>query len=279
MPSWSKISMRWLPRSATKRRPSESNASAWGVRNSPCSVPIRPHSVMNVPSGGELQDATGGARLAALRYRPCGGHALAAVSVRDVDAAVRPGDHVGRLVELVRAASRLARRAEAHQQLARGAELVDLMPLGPLLVPREVGHPYVAVGIHVDAVRGDHDAAAEVRQHLPGVAVELEDRVDGVGVAVDPHAAAEGSGAAALVCPDLAVARVDVDTGGRAPLPAFGQVAPIRHHGRGRVRQTVTRDRVARRRGRGWLGRCLGLADARPECQNSADEQRAHQVS
>ena len=219
MPSWSKISMRWFPRSATKRRPCESNASAWGVRNSPCRVPIRPHSRMNVPSGANfrMRPVAPDSRPAAIARG--GGHALAAVSVRDVDAAVRPGDHVVRLVELVRAGSRLARRAEAHQQLAVRAELVDLMPLGPRLVPREVGHPDVAAGVHVDAVRRDHDAPAEVRQHLPGVAVEFEDGVDGVRVAVDGHARAERSGAAALVGPDLAVDRVDVDAGRSIPTP------------------------------------------------------------
>ena len=144
-----------------------------------------------------------------------------------------PGDHVVRLVELVGAGPRLARRAEAHQQLAVGAELVDLVSLRPLPVPHEVGHPDVAVGVHVDAVRRDHDAAAEVRQHLPRVAVELEDRVDGVGVAVDGHAPAERAGAAALVGPDVAVERVDVDAGGRAHTrpsgrsPQFGTTVAV----------------------------------------------------
>ena len=174
------------------------------------------------------------------------------------------------MVELVGAGPRLARRAEAHQQLAVGAELVDLMALGSLTVPHEVGHPDVAVGVHVDAVRRDHDAAAEVRQHLPRVAVELEDRVDGVGVAVDGHAPAERAGAAALVGPDVAVERVDVDAGGRAPRPAFGQVAPVRDHGRGRIRQTLARDRVALR---------LGLGCARPQHESGAGDQRGHQVS
>ena len=155
-----------MPRSATQSRPCASKANACGVRNSPCRTPIWPHSLMKVPSTEYF-------RMRAVRpasrpslHRLVGRHTLTAVAVGDEDAPVRRGNHVVGLVELVRSVAWLPRRAEAHQELAVGAELVHLMPLRPVVVTGEIRHPDVALRVDMDAVRGDHDAAAEVGEYL-----------------------------------------------------------------------------------------------------------------
>ena len=134
------------------------------------------------------------------------------MAVGDVDAAVGPDDDVVGLVELAIGVARLAGDAEAHQLLALLVELVDLVAPVACLVAGEVGDPDVAVLVDVDAVRRHHGALAEVGEHLAGVAIELEDRIDRVVLAVD-GAAAGGAGAAALVAPDVAVLRIDVEPG------------------------------------------------------------------
>ena len=65
----------------------------------------------------------------------------------------------------------------------------------------------------------------------------------GVGFAVDGAAAraAGRAGAAALVGPDVAVLRVDVDAGGRAPRAPGGQLAPVPGDVGCRVRQPLRR--------------------------------------
>src|SRR5438105_4220805 len=133
------------------------------------------------------------------------------------------------------------------------------LPLSPgaRLVAGEVGHPHVAVLVDRDAVRRHHDALAEIREHRAGVSIELEDRIDRVDLAIDRAAAgaAGGRGAAALVGPDVAVDRIDVDAGGCAPPPAGGQLAPVAMDDRRRVWQPAAGNRIGggmfRRRRRG----------------------------
>src|SRR6185503_20466223 len=165
--------------------------------------------------GRELADA---ARRAVLEPLGNGGgrrHSLGIVSVSHEDAAVRPDDDVVGLVELAIGVASFAGDAETQDLLALRAELVDLVPLGARLVAGEVGHPHVAVLVYRDAVRRHHHALAEVGQDGARVAVELEDRIDRVDVAIDRAATCTGGrgSAAALVGPDVAVARIDVDTG------------------------------------------------------------------
>src|SRR5262245_323312 len=110
------------------------------------------------------------------------------MSVGDKDAAVWPDDHVVGLIELTVGRSGFASGAEAQQLLALRAELVDLMALGSFLVRREVRNPDVAVLVDGNAVRRDHDALAEVGEHLASAPIELEDRVDRRVVAIDRSA-------------------------------------------------------------------------------------------
>src|SRR5262249_34527141 len=126
---------------------------------------------------------------------------------------------------------------------------MDLMSFGARLA-REIGHPYVALPVQADAVRRDHDALAEVREHRAGVPIELEDRIDRRVVAVDATAGgtAGGSCAAALVGPDVAVDGIDVDAGRGAPFATCRQLTPVSDHDRSRVRQSLPGDRIARHR-------------------------------
>src|SRR5216684_54197 len=200
-----------------------------------------------LPVGRERADARRGSALDALGYRVRGDHALRIVSVGHVDAAVGADGDVVRLVELTVGAAGLARNAQAQQLLTLRAELVDLMPLGACLVAREIGDPHVALLVHGDAVRRDHDSLAEVREHRAGLPIELEDGIERGVVAVDGTTAGS-SRAAALVGPDVAVDGIDVDAGRGAPLAARRQLTPVPGHDQSWVRQSLPGDRIARRR-------------------------------
>src|SRR5258706_258689 len=200
-----------------------------------------------LPVGRELADARRGAALDALGDRVHGDHALCFVSIGHVDAAVGADDDVVWLVEVTVGVAGLARDAQAQQLLTLRAELVDLMPLGACLVAREIGDPHVALLVHGDAVRRDHDALAEVRKHRAGLAIEFEDGIERRVVAVDGTTAGSRR-AAALVGPDVAVDGIDVNAGRGAPLASRRQPAHGPGHDQGRVRPTLTGDRIARRR-------------------------------
>ena len=64
----------------------------------------------------------------------------------------------------------------------------------------------------MDSMRGDKEPCAKVGEDLAGITVELEDGVDQVVLTVE-GARTEGTGTAPLVCPDVTVIRIDVDTG------------------------------------------------------------------
>src|SRR6266403_2444237 len=138
-----------------------------------------------LPVGRELADARRCAALDALRDGVRGDHALCFVSIGHVDAAVGADDDVVWLVEVTVGVAGLARDTQAQQLLTLRAELVDLVPLGACLVAREIGDPHVALLVHGDAVRRDHDALAEVREHRAGLPIELEDGIERGVVAVD----------------------------------------------------------------------------------------------
>src|SRR3984893_9582707 len=188
-----------------------------------------------LPVGGGLADARRGAALDALGDRVRSDHALRIVSVGHVDAAVGADDNVVRLVELTVGVAGPARDAQAEQLLTLRAELVDLMPLGACLVAREIGDPHVALLVQGDAVRRDHDALTEVREHRAGLPIELEDGIERCVVTVDGTTAGS-SRAAALIGPDVAVDGIDVDAGRGAPLAARRQLTPGPGHDRSRVR-------------------------------------------
>src|SRR5262249_54274354 len=149
-------------------------------------------------------------------------------------AAVGTDDDVVRLVELTVGVAGLSGGTEAEQLLALGAEFVHLVTLGAVLVAGEIGDPHVALPVDRDAVRRHHHTLAEVGEHGAGLPIELEDRIERGVVAVD-RSAAGGACAAALVGPHVAVGGIDVDAGGRAPLPAGRQLSPVPGDGRGRI--------------------------------------------
>ena len=117
----------------------------------------------------------------------------------------------------LRVAARVAGDAEGHEDLALWAELEDLV--ADLAVALRVGDPDVAVVVDVQAVRQHEEPGAEAGEPLAGVPVVLQDRIDGRVVRAS---AGERDPAAAIIDPDVAVGRVDVDAGGRAPRPAVG---------------------------------------------------------
>src|SRR5215210_5353440 len=106
------------------------------------------------------------------------------VSVGDEDVSVGRGDDVGGLVELARIVSRHPRLAQAQQYGAPRAELDHLMTLRPGVVREEVRDPDVPLAIHMEPVGRDERSGTEAGQHLSGLAIEFENRVHVVAVAV-----------------------------------------------------------------------------------------------
>ena len=230
-PSFVRIWMRWLWRSATISRPCESNSSACGVRNSPGPVPVLPMIRRNLPflSNTEMRPTRFGIR-------------HVGVALGHVDVAIaRIGHDVGRIGQRVGRISPHARLAQRHQDLAVGAELDDDASLvafaGKLLElvrarRARVGHPHIAVAIDVDAVRPHEHPAAKAPDLLPRL-VEMVDRVrlgaetarrrprrasvgrpHGLAVAVDGHAV----GAAPRPSLDVSCAQSRMTRYGLAPL-------------------------------------------------------------
>ena len=174
-PSFVRIWMRWLWRSATISRPWESNSSACGVRNSPGPVPVLPMILRNFPflSNTEMRPTRFGIR-------------HVGVALGHVDVAVaRVGHDVGRIGQGFGRISPHARLPERHQDLAFGTELDDdaslLVFAGKLLElvgarGARVGHPHIAIAIDMDAVRPHEHPAAKAPDLLPRL-IEMVDRV------------------------------------------------------------------------------------------------------
>jgi hypothetical protein len=120
-----------------------------------------------------------------------------------------------------------------------------------------------------------HHTLAEIRQDRAGIAVELEDRIDRVGFAIYRAAAraAGGRGAAAFVRPDIAVDRIDIDAGGRAPRSSGGQLAPVAVDLRRRIRQALACNWIAHGSGYRRTRRRVGLL-ARPAGAARRQEER-----
>ncbi len=123
----------------------------------------------------------------------------------------------------------LAWRAEAHQHLAVGTELHDLVPaLVPFRNPVRrhcIGHPDVAVGIDLDAVRPDEHAAAEAG-HDFAVGTKLVDRIH-LGIAA--FIAKPGRIGQRLTShdrPDMASVVIDVGLAHRSERPAAWKLSP-----------------------------------------------------
>jgi len=141
-------------------------------------------------------------------------HLLPIVSVRYENAAVRRNNDVVRPIEMGAVVARLTGDAETHQQLAVRAELVHLLTFRAARVGDKVRDPDVTVTIHIDTVRNDEDARAEISQYFACVAIELEDRIDGIRVAVNVAGGRTGSTAASaapLIGPDMPVGGIDFD--------------------------------------------------------------------
>ena len=91
---------------------------------------------------------------------------------------------------------------------------MDLVTLGAISIGSKICNPDRAVFSRVNSMGRLHDAAAKISHHFTGVAVELEDRVNRIGIAVDRYATTKAAGAAALISPDMAISRINVNAGG-----------------------------------------------------------------
>lgn len=102
------------------------------------------------------------------------------VAVRDEHVAVGRDRHITRGSKLVRAVALYAGRAKCQEHVASRTELDDLM--APSVARRNtvithgVSHPDIAVGINVNAMGPDEQAAAEGLHHV-AIGVELQDGI------------------------------------------------------------------------------------------------------
>ncbi len=154
--------------------------------------------------------------------------------VRVVTVAIRPEDvpfvrhhDVARGVEMIRPVTGHARRAEGHQHLARRTEFDHLVASGPLggaCGGDRVGHPHVAVRVHIDPVGPDKHPTPEAL-HDMAVQVELEDRVQ---VRIETLVAEPFRGGCITPHhgPDMVATRVCRDAAHRAHLPSVRQLRP-----------------------------------------------------
>ena len=132
------------------------------------------------------------------------------MAIRDENVPVVSHDDVGRSVEAVRTLSRSSGCAEGHQHPPIRAELDDLVASCSIWGSRGadgVGHPDVAVLVHIDPV-GPYEHPAPEALYDVAVQIELEDRVQiriqalvaeprGVGCVTSHH------------CPDMVTVGVD----------------------------------------------------------------------
>ena len=93
---------------------------------------------------------------------------------------------------------------------------------------RRIGHPYVAVGVHIDAVRPNEHAAAEALDRLAGLQTEFHHHVQ---IRVKTLIAEPlWTGVAANDRPNVLAVGVDDDATNSARLATLGQLRPIVHH-------------------------------------------------
>ena len=91
---------------------------------------------------------------------------------------------------------------------------MDLVTLGPISIGSKICDPDCAVLSRVNSMGRLHDAAAKISHHFTGMAVELENWIYRIGIAVDRYPTTKAAGATALISPDVAVSRINVDAGG-----------------------------------------------------------------
>src|SRR5215475_261927 len=109
---------------------------------------------------------------------------VAAMSISDEDIAVWCGDHIGRLIEGIRAVAGNPGFSKREEDLALVAELDHDVPLprGFWIIcaarRNAVGHPNVPFLVYVNAVRKNEHAGAEAFDQVP-VFVKLEDHWKG----------------------------------------------------------------------------------------------------
>jgi hypothetical protein len=145
--------------------------------------------------------------------------------------------HRARRREVIWIVPRSTRFAERHEQFSIRAELEDLVPgMHACLCCHFhtlraccVGHPHIALTVHMEPVWPNEHPAAEAFDDLT-FWVELEDRIDVLDLvvraeAVDPKAAAGGHRhRAGLVAsddgPDAFTVNIDIDGSGRSRRPA-----------------------------------------------------------
>ena len=199
------------------------------------------------------------------------GRVLAPVPVAHEDIAVLGGDDVAREAEQpIGSVTRDTQLTERQQHLTLRTELDDHVALarrvGVVRVRAPpVGHPDVAVAVHVQPVREEEQPGTDGRRDV-AVGVELENRVE-----VRP-----GAGVAATsVDGPQATIRVDINTGRRSPLPPVWELPPPVDAAI-RIGQIVDRHTAVEDRsdfGRGLLFR---RCDLRSTTSHSQHQQRRH---
>src|SRR5262245_12344400 len=150
------------------------------------------------------------------------------MSVSDENVPIRCDVYGGWRIELVRSAASDASLAKPHQDLAVRTELNNLLPLA---APSQVvSYPNVTSAINVKAMRQNEHAGAKAL-HQPARCVELQNWVKVGFIAREGFARLilrwRRECAATFRDPHARPVWINIDTGGRAPGPAFRHFGPV----------------------------------------------------
>jgi hypothetical protein len=136
-------------------------------------------------------------------------------------------DDIGWRVETVFPVTRYARCAQGHQNSSVMTELDHLVPPRSLGGPGGgdcIGHPHVAVGVHIDAMRPYKHAAAKAFDDI-AVQVEFDDRVQ-IRIETLVAETLRCTGVTSDHCPDVFAIRVHRYSADRTHLSPIRQFRP-----------------------------------------------------
>ena len=91
------------------------------------------------------------------------------------------------------------------------------------MVPGHVYNPDIPVGIEMDPVGEIKLPGTKTGEHLDGITIKLENRIDQVLSA----STTQSTRTTSIIGPDVTVIRIDINTGRRTPCPIIRKRTPF----------------------------------------------------
>ena len=151
------------------------------------------------------------------------------MTIRHVDVALAVNHNIGGGIEMALIVTRFPECSERHQHFALGTEFVGnvsaAIALRYCVVSHRIGHPDVAIRIHLQPVRPDEQALAHAEYDFSGGNFDLH---YGIKVRVEAFVPEMlRAGIASNNRPDVFAVNIEVQVACRAHLPAFRQNQPV----------------------------------------------------